>query len=47
MNVPIGTHIIQPNPDQVKIEIESGKQFIVYSTDAMMLQKQSNIFPLF
>lgn len=43
-NVPIGTHIVEPDQTRLKAEIDLGKKFIAYSTDAMMLNKASDIY---
>ncbi|WP_078129402.1 HpcH/HpaI aldolase family protein [Leptospira alexanderi] len=41
--IPLGTHVIQADFQKVKDEIRSGKKFIVYSTDAIMLNTQASL----
>jgi len=42
-NLPLGIHIIQPDLQLLQKEIDSGKTFIAFSTDAIMLNQISNI----
>ncbi|EMO45810.1 HpcH/HpaI aldolase family protein [Leptospira santarosai] len=41
--IPLGTHVIQADFQKIKDEIRSGKKFIAYSTDAIMLSAQANL----
>ncbi|EKO60083.1 HpcH/HpaI aldolase family protein [Leptospira kirschneri] len=41
--IPLGTHVIQADFHKVRDEIRSGKKFIAYSTDAIMLNTQANL----
>jgi 2-dehydro-3-deoxyglucarate aldolase len=42
-NIPLGTHVIVPDPLRLKEEIKLGRKFIAYSTDALLLQSSINI----
>ena len=35
--VPIGIHIVAPNPQEVQLRTSEGYSFIAYSTDAQLL----------
>ncbi|AXR61704.1 HpcH/HpaI aldolase family protein [Leptospira mayottensis] len=41
--IPLGTHVIQADFQKVKDEIQAGKKFIAYSTDAIMLNTQASL----
>ncbi|TGM94162.1 2,4-dihydroxyhept-2-ene-1,7-dioic acid aldolase [Leptospira levettii] len=41
--LPLGTHLISPDPEKLDMEIQSGKKFIAYSTDAVMLNEKSKL----
>ncbi|MBM9577308.1 2,4-dihydroxyhept-2-ene-1,7-dioic acid aldolase [Leptospira sp. 201903070] len=41
--VPLGTHVIPADYQKVLDEIRNGKKFIVYSTDAIMLNTQAGL----
>jgi 2-dehydro-3-deoxyglucarate aldolase len=42
-SIPVGVHVVAPEPDQLQQRIEEGYQFLSYSIDAVMLQ--SAAFP--
>lgn len=42
-NLPLGIHIIKPDINLMQKEIQSGKSFIAFSTDAVMINQISNI----
>ncbi|MCL8309131.1 aldolase/citrate lyase family protein [Leptospira interrogans] len=41
--IPLGTHVIQADFQKVKDEIRTGKKFVAYSTDAIMLNTQASL----
>jgi len=36
-SIPMGLHIVQPDPDQLRAKIRDGYQFLAYGTDAVFL----------
>ena len=43
--IAFGVHVVNPSPDELKVNIESGYRFIAYSIDAVFLNA-SCISPL-
>ncbi|MDH5719786.1 MAG: aldolase/citrate lyase family protein [Spirochaetia bacterium] len=39
--VPMGMHIVQPSPEELKLRIKEGYRFIAYSIDAVFLYKSA------
>jgi len=42
-SIPVGIHVVAPEPDQLQQSIVAGYQFLAYSVDAVMLQSAACI----
>lgn len=45
-NVPVGVHVVQPSPEELRQRINEGYQFLAYSVDAVMLRETAEKWKL-